>query len=189
MVVRLRKFWWTALALMVFVLFGSTLRADISIYPEFLPGLGPSVAGPTHLWADKVFGDADAFLSFVGWWPDATTPYSFVYDGKSSQSLLPSWKRTSRKHVTPDGTHYVTTWLDAKTGLKVVATATAFVDFPAVDWVLRFENTGKHDTPILENAQALDIALETFAKDDDVILDQIRGDDCSPQSFLPIERP
>ncbi len=122
------------------------------------------------------------------WWPRIRPPFSFVYDGKTSQSLLPSWKRTPGASHTEDRTQFVATWLDTKTGLKVIATATAFNDFPAVEWVLRFENTGTKDSPILENVQALDIVLGTENRQA-VVLDQIRGDDCSPQSFLPIERP
>jgi alpha-galactosidase len=139
-------------------------------------------------WSGAVFvGPCEEVYSGIDWLPVATPPFSFVYDGKTSQSLLPSWKRTTEFRG-QDRTQYVTTWLDAKTGLKITAAATAFHDFPAVEWVLRFENTGTRDTPILENVQALDIVLKTQAQQA-VVLDQIRGDDCSPQSFLPMERP
>lgn len=63
-----------------------------------------------------------------------------------------------------------------------------FKDFPAVDWVLRFENTGPSDTPVLEKVQALDITLGSSVGQAPV-LDQINGDDCSASSFLPTERP
>ncbi|MGO8690291.1 MAG: alpha-galactosidase [Thermoguttaceae bacterium] len=111
-----------------------------------------------------------------------------MLDGKGSESLLGSWKRTTEKHERQDRIQYIATWLDTKTGLKVTATAAAFDDFPAVEWLLRFENTGTKDSPILENVQALDIVLGTENRQA-VVLDQIRGDDCSPQSFLPVERP
>ena len=69
----------------------------------------------------------------------------------------------------------------------MTATAIAFKDFPAVDWVLRLENTGSHDSPIVEKVQALDILLATSAEQP-LVLDQINGDDCSLRSFLPTER-
>ena len=57
--------------------------------------------------------------SAADWWPAVEPPFSFVYDGKTSTTLLPSWKQTAEKNQQQDGTHYVTTWLDPKTGLKV----------------------------------------------------------------------
>jgi hypothetical protein len=39
----------------------------------------------------------------------------------------------------------------------VICVATFFTDYPAVDWVLYFENTGVADTPIIENIQVLDV--------------------------------
>ena len=149
----------TISALMALILFGSMARA------EETTDLNQRALVSVSSWANTVFGPSKGQQLDAGqWWPAAAPPFSFVYDGKSSESLLPSWKRTAEKHQQPDGTHYVTTWLDAETGLKVVATAKVFKDFPAVDWVLRFENTGKHDTPILEKVQALDIALKTEPK-------------------------
>ena len=60
--------------------------------------------------------------------------------------------------------------------------------YPAVDWVLHFENTGKQDTPILEDVQALDATLATGQAKQPAMLHQIAGDDASPRSFVPLER-
>ena len=160
MLVRLRKSSWAASVLIAVCLLAGTLQAETVDGPAG-PSLGPSLCGLAGSWADRVFGEGDPLQVSGGWWPAAAPPFSFVYDGKTLTTLLPSWQRTAEKQQQPDGTHYVTTWLDAKTGLKAVATATVFKDFPAIDWVLRFENTGTRDTPILEKVQALDIALDT----------------------------
>ncbi len=56
-----------------------------------------------------------------------------------------------------------------------------------MDWVLQLENTGSHDSPIVEKVQALDILLSTSAQQP-LVLDQSNGDDCSTRSFLPSER-
>ena len=183
------KFIRMILAPIIFLLLGGTLQADLGDWDSDL------FVNDEYLvesWAFAVFlgqppGESAYFGPPSEWWPRIRPPFSFVYDGKTSQSLLPSWERTPGASHTEDRTQFVATWLDKKTGLKVIATATAFNDFPAVEWVLRFENTGTKDSPILENVQALDIVLGTENRQT-VVLDQIRGDDCSPQSFLPIER-
>src|ERR1039457_4865455 len=51
-------------------------------------------------------------------------------------------------------------WTDPATGLQVRCEAVVYEDFPTVEWTLHFKNTGTTDTPILENIQALDLALD-----------------------------
>jgi len=122
-----------------------------------------------------------------GMWPASRPPFSFVYDGKSSETFLSSWKREIRKRDYPDHVEYQAQWEDAQTGLKTTAFATAFKDFPAVEWFLRFENAGTKDTPILEKAEALDITLDTPPAQN-LVLDQINGDSASERSYVPMER-
>ena len=51
-------------------------------------------------------------------------------------------------------------YFDAKTGLRVTAEVSRYPEMPGVvDWVLRFRNEGKADTPILENILPLDWTL------------------------------
>ncbi|MCY3023579.1 MAG: NPCBM/NEW2 domain-containing protein, partial [Planctomycetota bacterium] len=120
-------------------------------------------------------------------WPSDKPPFLFSYDGKSSSEFLASWPRKTQSKDVADRVEHVTQWTDPKTGLEVTATATAFKDFPAVEWVLRFKNTGAQDTAILSQVAALDMLLGT-AKDQSLVLDQIAGDDCSERSFVPGER-
>ena len=54
--------------------------------------------------------------------------------------------------------------------------------------MLRFENLGKADTPILENVQALDMAIDTTPAEEPVVLRQIAGSDASERDFVPSER-
>jgi alpha-galactosidase len=121
-------------------------------------------------------------------WPAGRPPFSFVYDGKSSETFLASWKRDSQNRDFADRVEYRVQWDDPQTGLRAAALVSAFKDFPAVEWFLRFENAGTKDTPILEKIQALDITLDTPAAQN-LVLDQINGDDYSPRSFVPVERP
>ena len=74
MVVRWRKFWWTASALMLF-LFGGTLQADVLIYPAGLPGFGRTDEQLLLSWAKKVFWDNELYGDVKTkdrpsiWWP------------------------------------------------------------------------------------------------------------------------
>jgi hypothetical protein len=147
----------------------------------------------TVLWAEGTFGKAQptetaSLLPQPGdFWPGAKVPFSFVYDSKTSDALLASWTREAASQNVADRSQHTVKWTDPATGLIVSASATAFKDFPAVEWVLRFENTGVTDTPILENIQVLDAFLNAPGKQS-VVLNQINGDDASERSFVPVER-
>src|SRR5882762_1327407 len=43
--------------------------------------------------------------------------------------------------------------------MEVTCQATEYTDFPAVEWVLYFENKGLVDTPILEQVNAADLTI------------------------------
>lgn len=111
-------------------------------------------------------------------------PFSFVYDGKSSEAVLRTWPRTSEKKGGGGPSGEVIQWQDPKTKLKVIAETRAFADFSAFEWLLRFENGGEEDSPILEQVRVLDLKLDTTAASQ-VLLDGINGDDCSRNSFQP----
>jgi alpha-galactosidase len=134
------------------------------------------------VWLDEL-----ASKSGGDFWPSASPPFSFVYNGASSETFLSSWKREVQTNDLPDRTVYQSQWADSETGLKVSALATVFKDFPAVEWLLRFENSGTEDTPILENIQALDVTLKMDPAHD-LTLDQIGGDDDTERTFAPLER-
>ncbi|MBI5832860.1 MAG: alpha-galactosidase [Armatimonadetes bacterium] len=78
-------------------------------------------------------------------------PFSFVYGGKPSSELLPTWKHERR------GTEQ--TWTDPATGLRVRLAGVAYPGFPTVEWTVHFTNTGEQDTPLLEQVQALAVDL------------------------------
>ncbi len=129
------------------------------------------------LWADT-----DRVPFIVG-----DPPFSFVYDGVPSANLLPQWKRAVRTMPGESRVLREIQWDDPKTGLRVETTVTTFKRYPAVEWVLRFENTGTQDTPILERLQTLDAQLRTGYARKPVVLHQITGDVCGEQSFLPVD--
>ena len=90
-------------------------------------------------------------------------PFSFVYGGRPSHMLLPSWERRVTVDTTEDGERRTLIFTDPETKLEVRAVATLFTDTPAVDWTLHFTNKGEEDTPVLEQVHALDACFAADA--------------------------
>ena len=127
----------------------------------------------------EVWADEDRIPFLVG-----NPPFSFTYDGKPSGDLLKNWPRSAETKDQAGRVVHTVTWTDPKTGLRVIATATAFKRYAAVEWLLQFENGGTRDTPILSGVQALDVMLRSGFHNKPVVLHQITGDVCGEQSFL-----
>ena len=170
----------------------SVLTATVLLCSSLLSAAAALTTATAH-WTEDTFGNAQPSQPTSGlpqpgeFWLGAKVPFSFVYDGKASDALLGSWTRAATSQDSADRSEHSASWTDPATGLKVSASATVFKDFPAVEWVLRFENSGAADAPILEKVQALDALLSADATSS-VVLDQINGDDCSERSFVPVER-
>ena len=89
-------------------------------------------------------------------------PFSFIYDGKASEELLNTWElRRDEKKLDEQRTQHILRYTDRSTRLEVRCEAIKFSDYPAIDWVMYFQNVGEEDTAILENIQALDSAFDS----------------------------
>ena len=87
--------------------------------------------------------------------------FSFTYDGKSSEALLPQWKpERSSRVLDNQRTERRVVWTDPATGLEVRCVGVEYQDFPAVEWTVYFKNTGKTDSPILSDIRAIDTRFE-----------------------------
>jgi alpha-galactosidase len=116
-------------------------------------------------------------------------PFSFVYGGKRSAELLPTWQKVHREQSGEDGRQrHVVTYTDPATGLEVTSEVTLFTGYPAVDWVLQFHNAGRADAPILEEILPLDLAVGVPEKGS-VVLHHAHGSTCAETDFLPIDEP
>ena len=117
--------------------------------------------------------------------------FSFLYDGKSSQDQLLRWKRTETAKSLRGGRElHVTTYLDPATGLEVSSEITTFSEAPAVECILRLRNTGKQDTPIIENILPLDLTF-TVPGAGKVVMHSANGSVQDLQKvvdFLPIDQ-
>jgi len=150
--------------------------------------------GPTHDQADW----ADASIVTTNgtvYWADedrqpftaTATPFSFRYGGAASTNFLKRWPRVVETKDTSARTIREVSWTDPDTKLRVSATVTTFKRYPAVEWVLQFENLGTQDTPLLQDVQALDVQLRTGHHGKPVQLQHLTGDVCGERSFLPLE--
>lgn len=118
----------------------------------------------------------------------ARPPFSFVYGDGPSDELLPSWPHTVTSRKIADRTEHTVCWADPATGLAVTAVVSAFSGYPAVEWVLSFENRGTSDTPIIRDIQALDVLLRAGSGKKPAMLHTLRGDSCNETSFQPVEK-
>jgi len=120
--------------------------------------------------------------------PKAQPPFSFLYGGERSETVLPGWASQRRtESVDPFRTRHTVVWTDPQSGLEVRCEAVEYADYPAIEWTMRLRNAGSRDTPVLESIQGLDARFERTA-DGEFTLHGIKGDFCSADSFEPYAR-
>ncbi|NQU23780.1 MAG: alpha-galactosidase [Candidatus Nealsonbacteria bacterium] len=118
---------------------------------------------------------------------ESVPPFSFIYAGKPSAELLPSWKRTRRVRKLDDRrSEHTLAWTDPESGLVVRCVAIAYRDFPTVEWTLYFKNTGKADTPILKDIQPLDVTWQRGG-DCEFLLHHAIGSPANGSDYGPLE--
>jgi alpha-galactosidase len=117
----------------------------------------------------------------------AKYPFSFTYGGRSSDELLPAWEQVEQtSQLDSDRTKRTVVWTDVKTGLRVQWDAVRYDDFPAVEWILHFENAGSAATPILENIQAMDLTVSTpLSPHVPYVLHRAKGGVPNPSHVMP----
>ena len=115
-----------------------------------------------------------------------TVPFSFTYGGLNSRELLQNWLFEK----TENGVSYT-----APDGLRAAAEIRAFDDFPAVEWLLTFENTADTDSGLIEDVYAVDALVEaapfrTAGTEQygglDNILYYSNGSDCKADDFMQL---
>ncbi len=133
--------------------------------------VGDGGNGPTCDWANwadariKLEGGATVALHEMKIEKEvipARYPFSFIYGGRLSDEIIDGWPSDRKSEELDDHkTKVTTTWNDPDTGLRLTMQSVRYSDFPAVEWLLYFENTAAEDTPILENVQALNLTLDS----------------------------
>jgi alpha-galactosidase len=148
-----------------------SVAADASgdVALDVLPGSGVAVVNGLQIRGP--FREANqampSALTIKSWaaasLPDAASgtfpgelPFSFSYGGKPFRELAPTWTFTAKQ--VSDG-ETVSTWRDPGTGLVVELRATAFAEYPVVEWVATLSNQGDQPTPVISHLQGLDSQL------------------------------
>jgi alpha-galactosidase len=97
---------------------------------------------------------------------DRRPPFTFLYGGTSSETLLAKWPRThQRTKLDANRTQHTITWRQSG-GLQVRCEVVEYHDFSTIDWTLYFTNGGKKNGPALSNVLALDTTLQGKTKGD-----------------------
>src|SRR5271157_1922559 len=114
--------------------------------------------------------------------------FSFVYGGKESKDLLPSWKKTTSRAALADGRErIVTVWRDPASGLEVTRELIRFEGSPAVETMLRLRNTGAADTAVVEKILPLDLRF-TAPGTGKILMHYARGCLGSMADYQPIDK-
>ncbi len=114
-------------------------------------------------------------------------PFSFIYDSRPSSDLISTWEQGSLiLQLTKAGKSHEVTYTDPQTNLVIRLVVLQYKYFPAVEWVVYFQNSGTMTTPILEDIQALDTKL--LSPWGDPIIHYAKGATCSMDDFMPLTR-
>jgi alpha-galactosidase len=146
-------------------------------------------------WADArvVLADGQelwlADLPFIEPSTVSGVPFSFLYGGRSSAELLPSWERKDATRKLDEArTERTITWTDKQTGLVLRCVAIEYAAFPTVEWTLYFKNTGVQDTPILSEILALDLGLRR-GQQGEFLLRHHAGSPATLDDYRPYQTP
>ncbi|MBN9302514.1 MULTISPECIES: glycoside hydrolase family 36 protein [Dysgonomonas] len=90
-----------------------------------------------------------------------TPPFSFVYGGKHSGTFIKNWSYSVKNIAESDPSviKRIYSYKDPVSGLTVECEVKGFNAYNAVEWVLRFVNTGNKNTPEISSVNASDITF------------------------------
>ena len=114
-----------------------------------------------------------------------SVPFSFVYRGQKTGEFLEKWSLEKGVSETSDKKMWFLTYQEGKTGLQVKCQLTWFRNFPVVEWVLKFQNSGREKTPIIQDIWVLD---SVFEGEDKITLHWAKGSNAERDDFSPQEK-
>ncbi|MCL5073034.1 MAG: alpha-galactosidase [Actinobacteria bacterium] len=113
--------------------------------------------------------------------------FSFVFNGNDSKKFLGTWDLDKKTEKLDNiRTKKIFTFNDPKTNLEVCCETVEYSNFPAVEWVIYFKNTGNADTPIIEDILALDTI---FSSRGEYNVHYINGCSSTAKDFAPKVEP
>jgi len=140
-----------------------------------------TLAGGKELW----LGDLPLLDAIQAGGP----PISFTYGGRPSAELLSAWPRTHvQEKIDEARTRHTIAWADKHTGLSVRCVAVEYHDFPTVEWTGYFKNTGRKDTPVLVDIQALDTSFVRGTRGEFLLHHHV-GSVATMDDYRPLQTP
>ena len=146
------------------------------------PATSPADMARCRAWAERHLARAEDL------------PLALVYDGQPVRGIPAGWRPTARsRRIDANITETVYEGRDPATGLTVRVECATYHDYPVVEWVAWFTNTGDRATPMLSDILALDAVLADSAPDRQVpvgaapVLQHSNGDSNDPEGYTPLE--
>jgi alpha-galactosidase len=116
-------------------------------------------------------------------------PFSFTYNGEVSAQFIKKCQREiSTRRLDSQRSEITLTYTDLQSGLSLRCVAVEYQDFPAVEWVLYFKNTGASDTAILADIRPLNGGL-ALKRDRTAVVHYANGSECRADDFAPLSAP
>lgn len=125
-------------------------------------------------------------------WEKDILPLSFLLNNIRSDAILPAWPVREDIVESEGGVLRKREYQDPVSRLTVSVDIRSFKDFPAMEWVVHFENRGDAPTPMIENILPLDARLATDDPLDSAahaLLHYAKGSTCVLDDFLPMQTP
>ena len=122
-------------------------------------------------------------------WIGAALPFSFRYAGEDFTGAGSAWQFHGgdvRRQADVETREW--TWLHTQTGLKATWHIKRFLDYPAVDTLLTFENTGGKDTSVVEDVKNLDLKFNHSRPGKNYTIHGAHGGRCGADDFMPFTR-
>ena len=140
------------------------------------PVKGATAAPESVRWAQQHFG--------LGKVP----PFSFDYGGKASWTFITGWEFKAQKmpQVDPRVQETQYSWRERKSGFTATCLVTCYIDYPVVEWTVRFRNQSPGNSPILEHVKAIDQKF-SYAPEGPVTLYHSKGSNAESTDFQETE--
>lgn len=136
----------------------------------------PSKGIDVHQWVEQHFAKGKV------------PPFSFMYEGKSSDTFIKNWRFNAEKgeSIDPNVEKSVYTYSDVQSNLVVKCEVTIFKDFSAVEWLLRISNgSAVNNTSVISNLAAADYTF-SYVNEGGSILHHALGSDAKREDFMPL---
>jgi len=112
-------------------------------------------------------------------------PFSLLCDGVPAWTRPDEWDLASEPDAPgPERTLRRLAWSHRASGLRCRLDVTVYDRFPALDWVLHIDNTGRGESPLLESILPLD-AVFPHGSNETLRLHHANGSLCQMDDFLP----